>query len=507
MNFGKNMLSWITSIYHETQSSTQINGYESTRFPLTRGVRQGCPLSVILYSMLAETLGEEIRKSEKLFGIVLPGNHEIKIRQHRDECHHKIKWKNDKGLKILGIKFFPDELQTSNKNWSNQMAELREFVERNRTRKLSLRGKILLLNAKGMAKFWYLATVIPMPKWFLKPTEKLVFEFLWSGSKDPMKREIVYLPIECGGLGLLNPGIQQQALRLRFLQNIINPLCNTKWVILARYWIGFQLASVNTQWIFLRANNLPKPDKPIFPDYYGDILQFAKIADIAKVKWVTKFIYLWLCQQSGLKHADAKCWPHVREVQAEEIWKGTYTSYASGAPQDTHFKFLHGVHKTNWYLKKIMRNRTNTKPFCNACGKTETLAHVFFECEEACDIWKEIKPKIREVLEEEKVQCFKLALKLFPVGTSLNKKKMTITLVQIAMHQIWLNRNLRKHEGVKKNTQASINCMDKYFREYIKCYYVTYSNENILNLFEQRFYQAPSICKLSEDGTLHVSIK
>ena len=84
-----------------------------------------------------------------------------------------------------------------------------------------------------MAKFWYLATVITMPNWFLKPTEKLVFESLWSVSKDPIKREIVYLPIECGGLGLLNPGIQQRALRLSFLQNIINPLCNTKWVILA----------------------------------------------------------------------------------------------------------------------------------------------------------------------------------------------------------------------------------------------------------------------------------
>ena len=63
-----------------------------------------------------------------------------------------------------------------------------------------------------------------------------------------------------------------------------------------------------------------------------------------------------------------------------------------------------------------MRNKRNTKPFCNACGKTETLAQVFFECEEAYDIWKEIKPKISEVLEGEKVQCFRLALKLFPEG-------------------------------------------------------------------------------------------
>ena len=64
MNFGQNVMSWIKTIYSGTQSSTQINGHESVRFPLTRGVR--CPLSAILYSLLAETLGEEIRNSKKI---------------------------------------------------------------------------------------------------------------------------------------------------------------------------------------------------------------------------------------------------------------------------------------------------------------------------------------------------------------------------------------------------------------------------------------------------------
>ena len=174
-------------------------------------MRQGCPLSALLYTLLAETLGEEIRKNKNLHGITLPGNKEQKITQYADnttiylseksqlkylfqilkcfqsatgskvneyktkglklrvstrvnECHHKVKCKNDEGLEILGVRFFPDNLHTSNCNWSERMGELHDFVETNKTRKLSLRGKVLLLNAKGMAKFWYLATVIPMPK-------------------------------------------------------------------------------------------------------------------------------------------------------------------------------------------------------------------------------------------------------------------------------------------------------------------------------------------------------
>ena len=51
----ENLMSWIKTIYNGTHSSTQINGHESVRFPLTRGVRQGCLLSAIFYSSLAET--------------------------------------------------------------------------------------------------------------------------------------------------------------------------------------------------------------------------------------------------------------------------------------------------------------------------------------------------------------------------------------------------------------------------------------------------------------------
>ena len=185
----------------------------------------------------------------------------------------------------------------------------------------------------------------------------------------------------------------------------------------------------------------------------------------------------------------------------------TYTSYAKGAPQDTHFKFLHGTHQTNWYLQKILRDRPNTSPACNACGKTESLAHAFFECEEAYKIWREIKPKLSEILDGKNIQCFKLALKIFPPETTLAEKKMLTTIVQIAMHQIWLNRNFRKHERLKQNTQSSLDSIDRTFCKNIKRYFDMYSAEGNLQLFRQRFCQTPSICRVEEGGQLHVNIR
>ena len=70
-----------------------------------------------------------------------------------------------------------------------------------------------------------------------KTNRKITVSVFVVGESGAHKREIIYLPVENGGLGLLEPNLQQKALRLRFLQNIVNPLCKTKWVILARYWI------------------------------------------------------------------------------------------------------------------------------------------------------------------------------------------------------------------------------------------------------------------------------
>ena len=92
---------------------------------------------------------------------------------------------------------------------------------------------------------------------------------------------------------------------------------------------------------------------------YGDILHFAKIVDIAKHKMDYQ-VHLFVARSAKRNQTMhlLSAGDFVEGVQAEgEIWKGTYTSYAKGAPQDTHFKFLHGTHQTNWYLQKILRDR------------------------------------------------------------------------------------------------------------------------------------------------------
>ena len=45
MNFGPSFCAWVKLLYTNIFSRVLVNGYTSGAFPVTRGVRQGCPLS------------------------------------------------------------------------------------------------------------------------------------------------------------------------------------------------------------------------------------------------------------------------------------------------------------------------------------------------------------------------------------------------------------------------------------------------------------------------------
>ena len=75
MNFGPQFRSYIKSIYHVV----------SEFFHVHRGVRQGCPLSPLLFVIVAEVFGQAIRKCPEIQGLRVPGGKEVKISQYADD--------------------------------------------------------------------------------------------------------------------------------------------------------------------------------------------------------------------------------------------------------------------------------------------------------------------------------------------------------------------------------------------------------------------------------------
>ena len=71
-NFGHNFINLIKTCYTNIESCVKVNGYTSIYFNLSRGIRQGCPISTLLYILVAETLAEAVRVESEIKGIKLP---------------------------------------------------------------------------------------------------------------------------------------------------------------------------------------------------------------------------------------------------------------------------------------------------------------------------------------------------------------------------------------------------------------------------------------------------
>ena len=76
MGFGSDFVQWVNLLYCGVQSAVNVNGHLSSFFSLFRGVRQGCPLSALLYVLYVEVLACNIRANPSISGLVLPGEPE-----------------------------------------------------------------------------------------------------------------------------------------------------------------------------------------------------------------------------------------------------------------------------------------------------------------------------------------------------------------------------------------------------------------------------------------------
>ena len=69
--FGKNFFSWINILYKDIESFVRNNGHQSTFFKLFRGIRQGCPISPLVFLIPAELIGIIICNSSEVHGLTV----------------------------------------------------------------------------------------------------------------------------------------------------------------------------------------------------------------------------------------------------------------------------------------------------------------------------------------------------------------------------------------------------------------------------------------------------
>ena len=88
-------LNLVKEVYTDISSQVSINGAKTQKVSITRGVRQGCPLSMLLYTISATPVIYMINNNKGISGHTTKKNHKMKIQCYADDSTIIIKKPNE----------------------------------------------------------------------------------------------------------------------------------------------------------------------------------------------------------------------------------------------------------------------------------------------------------------------------------------------------------------------------------------------------------------------------
>ncbi|KAK3522473.1 hypothetical protein QTP86_013341 [Hemibagrus guttatus] len=262
--FNPGFVAMIRVLYCEIESVLKVNGGLCAPFRVYRGIRQGCSLSGMLYSLAIEPLLNKLRNH--LSGFNIPhANASVYLSAYADDLvvmintqedvnvlaailndfqilsSAKVNWTKSEailvgewgggqptlpgglvwkrgGFKYLGVYLGTNEFL--NKIWEGSVEHVKGRLSRWKrlVPKISYRGRTLVINNLAASSLW-LACVDPPPNLLANIQAQLV-DFFWDGLHW-IPQSVLHLPKEEGGQGLVQLSSRAAAFRLQFIQRLL----------------------------------------------------------------------------------------------------------------------------------------------------------------------------------------------------------------------------------------------------------------------------------------------
>ena len=311
--FGHDFKTWVKILYTNITSCTINNGYASNWFELHRGVRQGCPLSGLLFVLAVEILSIAIRASRDIKGIQI-ADREIKLSQYADDttvfckdifsleklldllstfgdcsglklnvakseamwlgktANEKdmpfdVKWPR-RPIYALGTAFSYNRNLCEAENFTSKINKLQKLFNIWSQRDISLYGRILITKTLGLSKLIYSSACVQTPARVSDIVNKLVVNFIWNGKKPKIKRDTLIGPKDKGGLELPDYEIVTKSLQCAWVKRMKEGI-RKQWMEIP----PFYLENVGGPFIFDCDYDLHLLNLSNMPTFYIDILK------------------------------------------------------------------------------------------------------------------------------------------------------------------------------------------------------------------------------------------
>lgn len=492
MNYGPSFRRWINTIYTGANCQVINNGHLSDRIQLERGVRQGCPLSPLLYVITIETLCMAIRKHPRINGIRIPGTpQESKISAYADDCTltlqddlsvtyafdtigdyerasgSKLNLKKTEGTYIgaqagrdhgpvpitwdtTGIQVLGTHIGNNMaQDWAKVASKIETILERWAHRQLTLNGKTVLIKTYAIASAVYLASIFIMPETISNRIHRAMFSFLWSGRNELVSRETCHQPFAKGGLDIPDFHKLSVLFLAKWIKAIISKEHTAMWLHYARYWTGHTLGNTQTEWAWLKSNLKPHGNPAKTPPWYDALITFVlnnrkTLENTASDCITCRFIKGLLANDIHPK-AENEWKKYIHPTpNFDSLWIQNWHALFDNKVKEFMWKLTHRVLTTKEYLK---RWGMQIDPHCPFCQHNEDTHHALISCARAHQLWTKVQGIIKHVAGFE----IHVSLETIVFKRGLPQKEPLRTIchyiIATSAYHLWHSRNQKIYKN------------------------------------------------------------
>lgn len=314
--FGENFVKWISIFYKDIISSVKCNGHLTPFFNVERSVRQGCPLSAMLYVLAVEPLAMSLIKHNEIQGIPIPKSEITSLAyQHADDttvtvsnklsigkvfdvfdkfCQvsgSKINMKkseifvigtqitnkdirdvkiSSETLEILGVHLGTNSESVDMLNWKQKIGKMKTIINLWKRRKLTLIGRATVISSLLTSRVWYTLMVQTIPEWALNEIKTICLDFLWNGKKHQISFETIRMKSKEGGLGIPDVLQKRNAFRMKYVAKCLSNDVDCVWKHVMMYFLSkYKQLNLNREVFFMKMDSR---EFKKFSKYYRELL-------------------------------------------------------------------------------------------------------------------------------------------------------------------------------------------------------------------------------------------